>query len=695
MTNTVLKEERFSIAGMRCGGCALALEKRLKEAPGVSSARVNATTHGLVIRFDEARLNSREIEAIVDRAGYAAHPDKTERALPENWAGVLAELAVAGFGMMNVMLFSVAVWAGLTSDMGAATVQFMNWAAAALAAPVILFAARPFYSQGFRSILSGRMTMDVAISIAILGTFLASFFETASGADHVYFDAAIALTFFLLIGRQLDHMLRTKSQAAVNTLKGLLKPECQRIYDDGRIAWVDITDLQEGDIVLIPKGERAPTDGQIVLGVAWFDESVLTGEADPALKEEGDNVCAAALNVGEACEMCVVRAGSDSSLESVMCLVQEAASEKGERQHLADRFAASYGPFVLISSIAAFILWYVLFGADAKSAFEISIAVLVVTCPCAAGLATPAVAARASNLLLEQGVIVKSGAALERLALANKYVCDKTGTLSILSSNMEDASEPAKSLANLSSHPVAKTIAGSEAHVRTSGVRELPGFGIEDGEGNRLGTAAFVGARADVAEGPELWFKGRAEAPTKLSLQEGPKEGLAEFLEDLRCQNIECSILSGDRQQNVSDFAHRYGIDDAIGDCKPAQKLQHIRNLQRNRQIIAMLGDGLNDAAPLSQADVSLSFAEASETARNAADIIILGSSLNAVTRAREVAQKARQRMTENLTFAALYNVVTVPIALAGLLTPFWAAIFMSSSSILVMLNAYRLRTTK
>ena len=695
MTDTMLKQARFSIAGMRCGGCAISLEKRLRQTPGISSARVNATTHGLVVQFDDARLSAREIEAIVDEAGFAAHPDSSEAANPGEKAGVLIELAVAGFGMMNVMLFSISVWAGLTTDMGEATVQFMNWAAAALATPVVLFSARPFFRPAIASVAAGRMTMDVAISFAILGTYVASFMQVLSGAVHVYFDAAIALTFFLLIGRQLDHVLRRKSSVAVNTLRGLIKPECQRLTGSGTTEWVEVAALRKGDVVLVPKGERSPADGVLASSSAQFDESVLTGESDAALKREGDNVCAAGLNLGDPCRVRVTSSGADTSLEKISRLVELASSEKSGRQLLADRFAASYGPFVLVSSVLTFLTWYLVFGANLHSAFEIAVAVLVVTCPCAAGLATPAVAARASNLLLEKGVIVKSGAALEELALADQFVCDKTGTLSVLSSTSERASGKAVSLASASTHPAARALASGSAPVPAPVAREFPGEGIEDDAGNRLGSARFTGVADTVVAGPELWFKDAEGQATRMALHEQPRAGLSEFLGTLDRDDVDCMLLSGDRESNVARFARDQGIEVAVGECKPDEKLLRIKALQQEGKVVAMLGDGLNDAAAMSQADVSLSFSEASETARNAADIVVLGSSLSAVPLTRRVAREARRRMTENLTFAALYNVVTVPIAVAGLLTPFWAAIFMSSSSVLVMLNACRLSSSK
>ncbi len=699
MSDTMLKEARFSIAGMRCGGCAIALEKRLRQTPGVSAARVNATTHGLIVRFDAGALSARQIEAVVGAAGYAAHPDNSAHQPPEHRAGVLAELAVAGFGMMNVMLFSVAVWSGLTSDMGAATVQFMNRAAAALATPVIFFAARPFYGPAFAAITSRRMTMDVAISFAIFGTYFASLIETMNGRDHVYFDAAIALTFFLLVGRQLDHMLRRRSSTAAKTLRTLIRPDCQRIRADGTSEQVSVKALTSGDIVFVPRGERAPADGVLLSGQAAFDESILTGESAAATKQAGDTLFAGTLNLGDPCRFRVEQAGKGSSLEQVSRLIDQASAEKGQRQQFADRFAASYGPFVLISAALAFSFWFFALGADVQRAFEIAVAVLVVTCPCAAGLATPAVASRAANLLLEKGVIVKSGAALEALAIADQFVCDKTGTLSVLQPLQHKpdgaGADRLSALARASSHPVARAIAPLSSVAPAFSVCELPGQGLRDDQGNALGSAEFVGASgaADSAiTGPEIWFRQNGQAPARIALSEQPRDGLKGFVNDLRADGTNCLLLSGDRPPNVTEFARRNGISCAEGACKPDGKLHRIQALQAEGRVVAMLGDGINDAAALSTADVSLSFGEASEVARNAADIIIVGSSLMAIPQTRKMAKVARRRMTENLTFAALYNVATVPVAIAGLLTPFWAAIFMSSSSVLVMLNACRMR---
>lgn len=609
----------FSVQGLRCGGCALSLERAIVALDQVANARVNATTNRLSVTSHFESLNCSEIASAAKSAGFQVEEFEARDSNGKRHSGVLLELAVAAFGLMNVMVISFAVWAGIASDMGPSTVQFMNLVSAMISTPVLLFAGRPFYSAGLNSILARRITMDVAISIAILGTFMASLFEAIAVGGHVYFDAALALTFFLLVGRQLDVMMRSRSNTASENLRNLMETKATVLDTKGDLNSVPITELARGDFVMVGKGSRLPADGVLQEGSALLDESLLTGESQPSSKSSGDRLFAGTLNLGEPIVLSVTHAGSDTSLEEIVGLVQDATATKGKRQHLADKFASSYGRSVVLAASGAFVLWWGFVGSSAGDAFQIAVAVLVVTCPCAAGLATPAVVSRAANLLLERGILLRNGAALEDLPAADLFALDKTGTLSIAGS-----SDPAH-----------------ESNVEQS------------------------------------------------------REGLVSLLDNLKASGRKTVVVSGDKAERVQIFADQHGIKSYCGEVSPEQKLKLVQEWQSSGDKVVFAGDGLNDVGALEAADVSISFADASEIARSVADIVVLRKSLNAIIAADEISRLAKRKISHNLTFAAVYNIVTVPVAIAGFLTPFWAAIFMSASSVIVMSNAYLLKGSK
>jgi Cu2+-exporting ATPase len=695
---THTQEFNFAIEGMRCGACALSLEKRLRAFPGVASARANATTHQLAVTA-ETHLSVSDIEGVVEGAGFHAIPKTGQKTGQTSDNGVLMELAVAGFGLMNVMLFSFSVWAGLASDMGGGTVDFMNRAAAALTTPVLIFAARPFYLSALSALLARRMSMDVAITIAIFGTFFASVTETIMGAEHVYFDAALSLTFFLLIGRQLDAMMRRRSATATDNLRLLLDSEATRLGAGDAVSRVPVTALTPNDRILVAKGERVPADGLLESGAALLDESILSGEIDPVEKVAGGEVVAGSLNLGSPFVFVVSRSGEDTSLEQIASIAQSAGEAKSQRQQMADKFASNYGPVVLGAALFAFLLWYLILGADAGQAFQVAIAVLVVTCPCAAGLATPAVTSKAANLMLERGLLLRNAAALEYLPGVDLFACDKTGTLSTVGkpdqSNDLDALEAASRLAQSSSHPISRSLAAAGSGIAAQSVREIAGRGLVGDDGSVLGSSTAVGVDSEHDEVASVWVKSPGQAPMPLNFEEHPKDGLTEFLDDLKNRGVRVVLISGDRAASVDAFGHRVGLDDLLGGVTPVGKLTQLEEWRKEGATIAMAGDGLNDVAALQAADVSFSFSEASDATRNAADIIVLGNSLTPISYALDIAKVARRKMSQNLTFAAAYNILTVPIAIAGFLTPFWAAIFMSTSSIAVMLNAHFLKAPK
>ncbi len=688
-----------TIDGMKCGQCALAIERSLARLGGVASARVNATTRRLNIEIDRAVTGPEQVFETVAELGYRIHPFPEAEEEASREASLLVPLAVAGFGLMNIMLFSISVWAGLATDMGADTRSLFHWASAAVAAPVVVYSASVFHLPAIAAVRNGRMTMDVPISIAILATFAASLRETLHGADHTYFDAAVSLTFFLLLGRILDQFLRRRSRSAADNLRALTEGNAFLIREDGSTVEIAASALGPGDLVHVPLGARIPADAVLLSDHGEVDESAITGESRPRFLRAGDALTGGSANAGAALRARVTAAGAASRLAHIADLADRAGSHRGRQQLLADRFARGYGPFVTGAAAAGFLGWLLLLDAQVSEAVMIAVAVLVVTCPCAAGLATPAVVTRAGNRLLADGIIVRDGGALERLAEATDIVLDKTGTLTgqeLVLDSCPDAriSGRAGAIAASSRHPLCVALSRAIRRNPLPGVAEFPGRGLETEDGERLGSAAFVGGDR---EGPddglaEIWYAAPGARPVRFGFSQAVRPGFAETVEGLRRRGLRPLILSGDTPSAVAAVAGKAGIADWDAGRSPEEKLAQIQSMAERGKRVAMLGDGLNDAPALAAAHVSLSPSSATDAAQNAADVILLGESLLPLLRVIDVARSCRRLIAQNLAFAAVYNILSLPLALAGMLTPLAAAILMSSSSLLVMANALRLR---
>ena len=688
-----------TVEGMTCGRCALTIESELNRLAGVASARVNATTRRLRVEIDRTVTAPEQVLDAVSALGYGIFPYSDDTPSGESHEGnLLVPLAVAGFGTMNVMLFSVSVWAGLASDMGPDTRTLLHWASAVVAVPVVAYSASVFYLPAAAALRRGRVTMDAPISLAILATLAASLYETARGAEHAYFDAAVSLTFFLLVGRVLDRMLRKRSSGAAENLRAMTRGRAFRLRADSRPEEVFATELAAGDVIHIPSGELIPADAVLTAPSAEIDDSTVTGESMPRALRSGDTLMAGCRNVGPAFRARVTAVGSETRLSSIADIAEAAQTHRGRHQLLADRFSRGYVPLVIGSALLGFAVWLLVVGASLSQATMIAVAVLVVTCPCAAGLATPAVAARAANLLLAGGVIVRDGGALERLAEVTDVVLDKTGTLTrpefVLEPDVDaDTARQAAALAATSRHPLCRALSAAYPAQPLDGVQEYPGLGLEANGGARLGSAAFTGAKG--APSPdrlaELWFRAPGQRPVRFGFSQSLKPGLRDMVEGLRRRDLRPVILSGDTPNAVAVIARAAGLDTWRGGCSPEDKIARVKAMTGEGRKVAMFGDGLNDAAALTGAHVSVAPASATGAAQVAADVILLGNSLESLLGVVDVARKSRRLIAENLVFAAAYNVVSLPLALAGMLTPFVAAVLMSSSSILVMLNAMRL----
>jgi Cu2+-exporting ATPase len=692
----------LAVDGVACGACINRIETAMKKLPGVTEARLNFTNRRLHVAWSDGALDPARIIEALEANGYRGHPFVPLRAEEEEAAAarkLTRCLAVAGFAAMNVMLLSVSVWSG--SDMTPETRDFFHWASALIALPAAAYAGRPFFSSAWRALRARTLNMDVPISLGVILALAMSVVETAHHARDAYYDSALMLLFFLLVGRALEHAMRRKTRAVAGNLAALKAETAHRFAGD-EIVSVPVAALEAGDRVLVKPGERVPADGVVSGGASEIDESLITGETARKRTMAGMPVYAGSLNYAGALTLRVTAAGAGTLLDEIEALLDKAASAKSRRLRLADRAARVYAPLVHVTAALTFVGWF-LAGASLHDAIVTAIAVLIITCPCALSLAIPAVQVVASGALFKSGVIVNAGDTVERLAEVDTVVFDKTGTLTLPEPRVVNAEaldpallQTAVRLALSSRHPLAMALA-REATLRTpyDGAQEEPGQGVRaviDGVEARLGSAAFCGIVDSGEQGADnstiCFVHGARSAVIHIAQKLRPDA--VETLKRLAALGLDLRILSGDRDEAVAPVAEKLGIADWWGGLKPADKIALLESLKAAGRRVLMVGDGLNDAPALAAAHISLSPIAAADLTQAQADAVFLGEPLMPVAEAVDVARKARALMTENLWAAAVYNAVAVPVAIAGLVTPLLAAVAMSASSMMVTLNALR-----
>jgi Cu2+-exporting ATPase len=574
----------------------------------------------------------------------------------------------------------------------------MYWMSAAVAAPCALYAGVPFFQSAWASLKRGKANMDVPISIGVLLTLAISFSETLQRGPHAYFDAAVSLLFLLLIGRYLDHKLRSRARAAAGDLLALQAQVATRLDGQGIEQGVPIREVAVGDLVVIKPGDRAPIDGVVAEGISELDLSLVTGETASERTGPGARVPAGALNLSGRLVLRAEATAEDSTLAEIARLMEAGAQSKSRYVRLADRAASVYVPVVHTLAAGAFVGWMIA-GLDLREALLRAVAVLIITCPCALGLAVPAVQITASGRLFRRGVLVKSGAALERLAEIEVVVFDKTGVLTEGRPRLIDADPAALALAaplaRASRHVLSRALAAAAGPGPAArDAREIAGEGVEgvvDGRLARLGRAAFVGAPPGPARETELWFRIGEEPPVRFGFADEVRADAAETVRALEHRGLEVRILSGDTRDAVGRIAGLVGVEIWRGGLLPADKSRAIDAIAASGRKVLMVGDGLNDAAALAKAHASMAPGAAADASQNAADLVFMGEKLGPVVEAFDVARAARHRALENFAFSALYNAVAAPAAVFGLVTPFIAALAMSGSSLAVTLNALRL----
>jgi P-type Cu2+ transporter len=699
----------LAVENMHCGGCMRKVETALRDVPGVVSARANLSARRATVVFDEPQASAAPLVDALGRAGFKAAelaPETVETAV-DTGRPLLTRLAVAGFAAANIMLLSVSVWSDSTVDH--TTHDLFHWLSAVIALPSVAYAGQPFFSSAWQALKRFRANMDVPISLAILLSTTMSLYQTARGADQVYFDASVTLLFFLLIGRYLDARVRVRARGAAENLLGLKAQWAHVIAPDGVIERLPSRLVGPGMRIAVAAGERFPADGVISSGVTSIDESLITGETLPREAPIGAAVYAGAVNLGAAVEMEARAAEADTLLAQIARLMETAEQARGRYVRLADRAARFYTPMVHTLAFASFTGWMIA-GAGWEHALTIAIAVLIITCPCALALAVPAVQVAASARLFDRGILLKAADGLERLAETDIAVFDKTGTLTAGVPSLangaaidDEALKAAAALAVSSRHPYAQAVvqAAKErfgAIAAATGVEETAGFGLKRvaaaGE-ERLGSAAWCGVGAARASSASLWFERPGASPVAFVFEDKLREDAAQTVDALHKAKFRVSLLSGDRAEAVEAAAKGAHIEEWHAGMKPQEKIARLEALKAEGHRVLMVGDGLNDAPALAAAHASVSPSTAADISQTASDAVFQGGKLTSVIELLATARRTKAMALQNFAVAFGYNLLFVPLAMAGYVNPLIAAVAMSTSSIVVTVNAIRLRTAK
>ncbi|MAY60819.1 MAG: nitrogen fixation protein FixI [Rhizobiales bacterium] len=704
-----LRQCDLIVPDVHCGACIALLERELPKIDGIERARVNLSTRRIaVVAKGEGAAAGKTVARAVERMqalGYASHlPGPEDEKGDPVLRDLLRSLAVAGFASMNVMLLSVSVWSGAED----ATRDLFHLISALIAGPAILYAGRVFYRSAWQAVSHGRANMDVPITLGVLLAYAISMFETFSHGAHAYFDASLTLLFFLLAGRTLDHMMREKARSAVRNLANLSPRGAMVIGENGAHDCLSLDEIEPGMKIGLAAGERTPVDGVVCEGAGDMDFSLVSGESDPVRVATGSEVPAGTLNLTGSLVIRASRAARDSFLAEMVSMMEAAESGRAGYRRIADRASSIYAPVVHALAFLTFIGWIATTG-DWRQATLIAVSVLIITCPCALGLAVPVVQVIAAGRLFENGIMVKDGSAMERLAEADYAVFDKTGTLTsgkpalvnrdeISSDNLALAAR----IARHSRHPLSKALAASSDGAGNKGpelsVTEIAGEGLEalaeDGTVYRLGRASFAVARDAETDdaGSEVVLSENGIELATFRFADSVRPGAAAALSALGERNIFSEVLSGDRERAVAHLAAQLGLSRWLSRARPADKVARLETLRSEGHKVLMVGDGLNDAPALSAAHVSMAPASAADVGRQAADFVFLHDSLEAVPVALSISRRANRLIRQNFALAIVYNLIAVPLAVLGHASPLVAAVAMSSSSIIVVLNSMRLK---
>ncbi|MHC8305289.1 heavy metal translocating P-type ATPase [Pseudomonas sp. PB3P13] len=705
-----LADTTLLMEGISCAACGWLIEKHLRGLPAVAEARLNLSNHRLHVRWADAQLPLSQVLSELRQIGYAAHPYQADRAseqLASENRLALRQLGVAGLLWFQAMMATMATWPEFNIDLSPELHTILRWVALFLTTPIVFYSCAPFFKGAMRDLRTRHLTMDVSVSLAIGSAYIAGIWTSITGAGELYFDAVGMFALFLLAGRYLERRARQRTAAATAQLVNLLPASCLRLSADGQSERILLSELREGDHVLVHPGAVLPADGKILEGQSSVDESLLTGEYLPQTRTPGDAVTAGTLNVEGVLTVEVLALGHDTRLSAIVRLLDRAQAEKPRLAEVADR-AAQW--FLLLSLIAAAIIGLVWWELDSSRAFWIVLAMLVATCPCALSLATPTALTAATGTLHKLGLLLTRGHVLEGLNQIDTVIFDKTGTLTegrlvlrairpLGALDSDQCLSLAAALENRSEHPIARAF--GRAPQAAKDVQSRPGLGLEGWVGEqrlRIGQPVFVcelsGAVVpSMPDEPGQWLLlGDADGPLAwLVLDDRLRDDAPALLAACRARGWRTLLLSGDSSPMVASVAAQLGIDEARGGLRPDDKLQVLQQLHREGRKVLMLGDGVNDVPVLAAADISVAMGSATDLAKTSADAVLLSNRLDALIQAFSLARRTRRVIIENLLWAGLYNGLMLPFAALGWITPVWAAIGMSISSLTVVLNALRL----
>lgn len=705
-----LASTSLMIEGISCAACGWLIEKHLRGLGEVAEANLNLSNHRLRVRWNDATLPLSELLSELRRIGYAAHPyqadQAAERLARENRRS-MRQLGVTGLLWMQVMMATMATWPEFNIDLSPGMASILRWTALLLTTPIVFYCCTDFFKGAVRDLRTRHLTMDVSVSLAIGGAYLAGVWSTVTGQGELYFDAVGMFALFLLAGRFLERRARERTAAATAQLVNLLPASCLKLAEDGQTVRILLSELQLGDEVLVHPGALIPADGRILSGQSSIDESVLTGEYLPQARSVGDAVTAGTLNVEGALTIEVKALGDNTRLSAIVALLERAQSDKPRLAELADRVAQWFLLIVLLTAAVIGLVWWQI---DPQRAFWIVLALLVATCPCALSLATPTALTTATGTLHKLGLLLTRGHVLEGLNHIDTVIFDKTGTLTegrltlrevrpLAGLDANVCLELAAALENRSEHPIARAFGRAPQAAET--VESIPGLGLQGtvaGRTLRIGQPEFVatgyaGTAPAIPGGQGQWLLlGDTHGPLAwLVLNDRLREDAPELLRACKQRGWKTVLLSGDSSPMVGEIARELNIEDAHGGMTPTDKLAHLQRLQAEGCRVLMLGDGVNDAPVLAAADISVAMGTATDLAKTSADAVLLSNRLGSLVQAFTVARRSRRIIIENLAWASLYNGLILPFAAIGWVTPLWAALGMSASSLLVVLNAMRL----
>ncbi|MBT2342155.1 MULTISPECIES: heavy metal translocating P-type ATPase [Pseudomonas] len=705
-----LAEATLLMEGISCAACGWLIEKQLRSLPAVAEARLNLSNHRLHVRWADAQLPLSTLLAELRQIGYVAHPYQADQASEQLAAQnrlALRQLGVAGLLWFQAMMATMATWPEFNIDLSPEMHTILRWVALFLTTPIVFYSCAPFFKGAMRDLRTRHLTMDVSVSLAIGSAYVAGIWTSITGAGELYFDAVGMFALFLLAGRYLERRAQERTAAATAQLVNLLPASCLRLADDGQSERILLSELRNGDRVLVHPGAVLPADGRILDGQSSIDESLLTGEYLPQPRQVGDAVTAGTLNVEGALTVEVLALGQDTRLSAIVRLLDRAQAEKPRLAEIADRAAQWFLLFSLTAAAAIGLLWWQL---DASRAFWIVLAMLVATCPCALSLATPTALTAATGTLHKLGLLLTRGHVLEGLNQIDTVIFDKTGTLTegrlalrairpLAALDSDHCLGLAAALENRSEHPIARAF--GRAPLAAEQVHSSPGLGLEGLVGAqrlRIGQPGFVCELSGTAvpmmpDEPGQWLLlGDATGPLAwLVLDDRLRADAPALLAACKARGWRTLLLSGDSSPMVASVAAELGIDEARGGLRPDDKLAVLQQLHQQGHKVLMLGDGVNDVPVLAAADISVAMGSATDLAKTSADAVLLSNRLDALIHAFKLANRTRRVIIENLVWAGLYNGLMLPFAALGWITPVWAAVGMSISSLTVVLNALRL----